>query len=150
MSNFYFLVSVSFLLKRWIYYSSLKGAFLTTCWFSPWKFSSEISKFFWTVITKNVQKRCFYMVSFIILVNLLSYNVRVPKKFSPVNSPGHIPPLVKSSRKTALDEAPRLLDPPPQICEVLTLWSAIFLIGLQVTFLQNLYIFGFWIPRESH
>ena len=91
------------------------------------------------------------MVSFIILVNLLSYNVRVPKKFSPVNSPGHIPPLVKSSRKTALDEAPRLLDPPPpQICEVLTLWSAIFLIGLQVTFLQNLYIFGFWIPRESH
>lgn len=91
------------------------------------------------------------MVSFIILVNLLSYNVRVPKKFSPVNSPGHIPPLVKSSRKTALDEAPRLLDPPlPQICEGLTLWSAIFLIGLQVTFLQNLYIFGFWIPRESH
>ena len=92
------------------------------------------------------------MVSFIILVNLLSYNVRVPKKFSPVNSPGHIPPLVKSSRKTALRGAPPLLapPPPPQICEVLTLWSAIFLIGLQVTFLQNLYIFGFWIPRESH
>ena len=63
------------------------------------------------------------MVSFIILVNLLSYNVRVPKKFSPVNSPGHIPPLVKSSRKTALDEDPAgwIPPPPPQICEVLTL-----------------------------